>query len=352
MIFASDNWAGASENVVSAVVEAARRGGPAYSGDSLTKAVERRFNDVFQRDVRVFFVGTGTAANALALSAYARPGGVLFGHRLAHINVDEAGASSLFGGGTQLRSLDGPGARFDAQSLRGAIAEYPEGNVHHGRPVAVSVTELSELGTAYHPGEIAAIAAVAHANRMAVHMDGARFASAVAALGVSPAELTWKAGVDVMSFGATKNGCLAAEAVVFFDPAAAGEFGLIRQRAGHGFSKAWFIAAQMDSYLADGHWLVLAGHANAMAARLAGAIRSSGSARLAVDPDGNEIFAVLPADVDRKLKAEGVIYHPWPGENFPPDKRPQSDEVSVRLVTSFATTADEIDRFADLIAAG
>ena len=213
MIFASDNWSGASDKVLAALADAAKHGGPAYSGDPLTKSVERQFAAVFEREVSVFFVGTGTAANALALSAYARPGGVVFCHREAHSNIDEAGAVGLFGGGLKLHLLDGDGARISAETLDRALALYPEGNVHHGLPVAVTLGDLTELGQTYAPQEIAAIAEVAHRRGLAVHIDGARFGNAVAALGVTPAELTWKAGVDAMSFGGTKNGCLAAEAV-------------------------------------------------------------------------------------------------------------------------------------------
>ena len=173
-----------------------------------------------------------------------------------------------------------------------------------------------------------AIADVAHADGCAVHMDGARFANAVAALGVSPADITWRAGVDVLSFGGTKNGCLAAEAVVFFDPAPVRDAVFQRQRAGQGFSKNWFIAAQFDAYLKDDHWLDLAGHANAMAARLAAAIGQSADARLALKPDGNEIFAILSKAADERLKAAGVVYYPWSAETLPAEARPRPDEVA------------------------
>ena len=174
---------------------------------------------------------------------------------------------------------------------------------HSGQAVAVSLTEITELGAAYRPDEVRAIADVAHAHGCAVHMDGARFANAIAALGCSPADITWRAGVDVLSFGGTKNGCLAAEALVFFDKAPARDAAFQRQRAGQGFSKNWFIAAQLDAYLKDDHWLELAGHANGMAARLAAAIERSGEGRLALRPDGNEIFAVLSKAADERLKA-------------------------------------------------
>jgi threonine aldolase len=351
MRFASDNWSGASEPVLASLVAAARRGGPAYGGDELSRALGRRFSELFEREVAVFLVSTGTAANALAVSSFAKPGGVVFCTRDAHIAVDEAGACEFFGGGTKLVGLDAAEGKLSAATLAAAFARYPEGVVHHGRPVAVSVTQLTELGTAYRPDEIAAIAEVARARGAALHLDGARFAGAVAGLGASPADLTWRAGVDVMSFGGTKNGCVAAEAVIFFDPSQARDFGFARQRAGQGVSKAWFLAAQLDAYLRDGHWLDLARHANGMAARLAASIRSSRGARLALEPAANEVFAVLPARLDAELKAAGAVYHPWSAEGVPAAGRPAEGEILVRLVTSFQTEDAEVERFASIVKA-
>ncbi len=350
MRFASDNWAGASERVMAAVAEAARHGGPAYGADSLTKTVEGRFAELFEREVAVFLVGSGTAANALALSAYARPGAIVFCHEQAHVVVDEAGAAEFFGGGLKLFGLPGARGKLTPDVLADGLARFPAGAVHHGQPVAVSLTEITELGAAYRPDEIAALAALAKGRGAAVHMDGARFAGAVAALDVSPADLTWRAGVDALSFGGTKNGCLAAEAVVFFDPAHARDFGFARQRAGQGFSKNWFIAAQFDAYLKDGHWLDLARHANRMGARLAAAMGSSPAARLALPPDANEIFAVLSRAADTRLRVAGAVYHPWSAEGLPFEKDANGGEVMVRLVTSFQTTVEEVDQFATVLA--
>jgi threonine aldolase len=221
--------------------------------------------------------------------------------------------------------------------------------VHRGQPVAVSLTEITEYGAAYRPDEIAALARVARTRGLAVHMDGARFAGAVAGLGVAPADISWRAGVDVLCFGGTKNGCLAAEAVIFFDPADARDFAFARQRAGQGYSKNWFIAAQFAAYLADDHWLDLARHANRMAARLVAAIENSASARLAIEPDANEIFAMLKTSTDAALRRAGAVYHAWSAAGLPQKVRPAADETLVRLVTSFQTTEAEIDRFAALL---
>ena len=351
MIFASDNWAGASDKVVSALSAVARRGGPAYGGDELTRSVETRFADFFEHEVKVFLVGTGTTANTLAIANYARPGGVVFCHRDAHINVDEAGASEFFSG-AKLIGIEGRDGKYTAEALGAAVARFGEGAVHHGQPVVASVSEVTELGAAYRPEEIAAISARARRRGLALHMDGARFAGAVAGLGVAPAELTWKAGIDVLSFGGTKGGCIAAEAVVFFNPADCRDFGFARQRAGHGFSKAWFIAAQFEAWLEGGHWLDLARHANHMGARMAQAIGASGTARLSLEPAANEIFAIMPMAVEARLKAAGAVFNRWAAESLPADERPGPDEVLVRLVTSFQTTEDEVDRFAAHLAKG
>ena len=346
MQFASDNWAGASPKVIDALAEAARAGGPAYGSDAITKSVERRFSELFERDVAVFLVASGTFANALGISAYARPGGVVLCHREAHIQVDEAGATEFFGGGLKVVPLEAAAGKLAPATVLEGLTQHPEGFLHHGQPVAVSITQITELGAAYRPEEVAAIGEAAKSRGCALHMDGARFANAVAALGGSPAEVTWRAGVDVLSFGGTKNGCFAAEAVVFFNPAHARDAGFARQRAGQGFSKNWFIAAQLAAYLDQDHWLHLARNANAMASRLAESLDRSADARLAFKPDGNEVFAILTSEADDRLSAAGAVYHPWSVESLPVHERPAAGERLVRLVTSWRTAAVEVDQFA------
>jgi len=349
MIFASDNWAGASEPVIAALAAAARKGGPAYGADDITKAVEKRFADLFEHEVAVFLVASGTFANSLSLSAFARPGGIVYAHRDAHIAVDEAGATEFSGGGLKIATLESDAGKISPVALAAALERFPGHGFHGGQPVALSVTQLTELGTAYTPAEVAALAKVAKGAGIAVHMDGARFANAIAGLGVSPAEMTWRAGVDVLSFGGTKNGCIAAEAVIFFDPKQAADAGYVRQRGGQGFSKNWFIAAQLAAYLDKDHWLELARHANAMAARLAEAIRRSKRLRLAFEPAGNEVFATMETGIDQKLRAAGARYYPWTPESLPVAERPGPGEILVRLLTSWQTTAAEIDRLGGLL---
>jgi threonine aldolase len=349
MIFASDNWSGAHERIINALADAGRAGGPVYGNDDLTKSVEKRFAEVFEHEVALFLVASGTIANALSLSAYARPGGLVFCHHEAHINVDEAGALHLFSGGMQLIGVDAEAGKIAPDTLIERMAGFREGDVHQGQPVALSITNITELGAAYMPAEVAALAKVAKARGMALQMDGARFANAVASLGVTPAELTWKSGVDVLSFGGTKNGCIAAEAVVFFNPAHARDVGYARQRAGQGFSKNWFIAAQLDAYLRDDHWLKMARQSNATAARLAAALSASRRARLAFQPAGNEVFAILENGLDEKLRAAGAKYYPWVPSSLPVAERPGAGETMVRLVTSWQTTEAEVDKFAALL---
>ena len=349
MIFASDNWAGASDKIIDALAEAARSGGPAYGGDALTADVQARICDLFEHDAAVFFVASGTVANALALSAYARPGGIFLAHREAHVLVDEAGAAEFFSGGNRVLGLDADLGKLSPDTLAASLGRLADREVHHGQPVAVSLTQITEYGTVYRPDEVAALAGLAHEHKLKVHMDGARFAGAMAALDVSPGDVTWRAGVDVLAFGGTKNGCIAAEAVIFFNPDDARDFAFARQRAGQGYSKNWFIAAQFGAYLDGGHWLELAGQANRMAARLATAIDQSDLGRLALVPEANEVFAILATSADARLREAGAKFYPWTADGFSAGARAGADEVMVRLVTSFQTSEAEVDRFAAVL---
>lgn len=350
MNFASDNWAGADPRIVAAVASAAGGFAPAYGNDALTARVTEQFSNLFGREVAVFFVATGTAANALALSAWQRPGGAVLCHREAHIRTDEGGAPEFLGD-LRLVGLEGEAAKFDAEELGRALARFTPGFVHHGQPVAVSISQLTEFGAAWRPDEIAAVAEVASTRGLALHMDGARFGNAVAGLGADPADLTWRAGVSVLSFGGTKGGCLGAEAVVFFDPAEAADFAYRRKRAGQLLSKSRFVAAQFEAYLRDGLWLELATHANAMAGRLAEGVRAAGG-RLAAPADGNQLFAILPRAVLAALREAGASFYEWDAAALSEEGRPAEDEGLIRLVTSFASTADEVDRFVGIAAGG
>ncbi len=349
MNFASDNWAGAAAPIAAALAEIGHEPAPAYGGDDITRDVETALSELFEHEVAAFLVPTGTAANALGLTALARPGGLVFCHDEAHINTDEGGATEFL---TDLKliGLAGEDGKLTPESLAAAIDRYPPDPGRHGQPVVLSLTNLTEFGTGYTPSEVAVLADQAHQVGLAVHLDGARFANAVLGLSASPADLTWKAGVDVLSFGGTKNGCWQAEAVVFFDTARAIDFAFIRKRAGHVVSKHRFIAAQMKAYLEADLWLRLAGHANHMADRLREGIVATGG-RLPADFVGNETFAILPRTAIAAARAAGATFYEWTADSVAPAKRPSADEEIIRLVTSFATTSEDVDRFLSAIGA-
>ncbi len=348
MIFASDNWAGAHPRIASAL--AAHAGGfePAYGNGPLDAKVQAKFAEIFERDVAVFFVGTGTAANALSLVSADRPGGVSFCHRESHVMDDECGAPEYFTGGSRLHAVDGALGRMDPDNLTSAIGRFAGDNVHAGRAAAVTITQATEIGTLYTPDQIRKISGIARQHGLPLHMDGARFANALVSLGVTPAEMTWKSGVDMVSFGGTKNGCWCAESVLMFDMDRAKEFGFIRKRAAQLFSKSRFIAAQFDAYFEDGLWLETATHANAMASRLAGHVAASASMRLAWQPQANEVFVVMTQDTADALQQKGVHFYDW---NTPRAFASQiaPGERLWRFVTSFGTTVEDVDRFGELL---
>lgn len=347
MHFASDNWAGAAPEIVHAIAEEAKRYAGAYGASALDRSVNDLFGSVFERDVAVFFVATGTAANSIALAATDRPGGVVLCHSDSHIVADECGAVSFQTGGSRLRSLAGRCGKISAADLKAAINTYSPDFVHGGQAMAISITQATEAGTTYSLEEIASISDVARSHGLPLHMDGARFANALVALDVSPAEMTWRSGVDLLSFGGTKNGCIAAEAIIVFDPALAEQLPYLRMRAGHLFSKMRFVSAQFRAYLKDDLWLGLAAHANAMADRLREAIGASGTADLAWHTETNEVFVAMPAALARRLRESGAEFHDWPHTR---DFVPSGDKVLIRLVTSFATEPDHIETFAGMLA--
>ena len=338
MNFASDNWAGATPAVMAAIERANGGFAPAYGGDDVTARAVERFSAVFEREVEVFFVATGTAANALCMSAAARVSGLVLCTAEAHLNTDEYNATEFFTG-MKLVPVASEAGRMVPEALAGVLGRLRKG--HAGPPAALSLTNATEYGTVYDPGEVAALSGLARAEGMAVHIDGARFGNAVAATGATPAELTWKAGVDLMSFGGTKNGCLAAEAIVVFEPGRFPDLANLRQRAGHGMSKTRFVAAQFEGYFEDDNWLKTAGHANTMAGRLADGLRLRNDARLPFVGTANELFPIVPAALADRLRAGGARFHVW-------SELPDGD-VMLRLVTSFATTPAEVEQFLGLL---
>jgi threonine aldolase len=270
-------------------------------------------------------------------------------HQESHIVTSECGAPEFFGGGLKLVGLPGEGAKVAADTLRNVLAAREWGGPHHVTPAVLSLTQASEAGTIYQLDDLVRLSGIAHGHGMSVHIDGARFANALVTLGATPAQATWKCGVDVLSFGATKGGAMAAEAVVFFDKARGAAMGERRKRGGQLVSKHRFIAAQFEAYFAGDLWLTLARHANRLAARLAERLSAAGFAPV-WPVEANLVFVVLPQAVDQRLRAAGASYYAMHREGLPASVTINPGDVLARLVTSFATTEPEVDRFAALAA--
>jgi threonine aldolase len=347
MEFASDNAAGVAPAILDAMVRANDGHAAGYGDDAITRRLERRLCELFERDVAVFLVGIGTAANALALAHLTPPWGAVLCHPEAHAMVHECGAPEFFGGGLRLVGVEGAGGKLEPGPVTAALDRHFGLRPHQIVPSALSLTQATEYGTVYGTGEIAALATLAHERGLAVHMDGARFGNAVARLGLTPAEASWRAGVDVLSFGATKGGALAAEAIIFFDPARAEAMAERRKRGGHLFSKHRFVSAQFEAFLADGLWLKLAAHANGMADRLAAALAS-----VRLKPlwpvDANIVFVLLPLALHERLQAAGAHYYVIHTDRSDPANVP-AGFVLARLVTSFATMESSVDNFIALV---
>ncbi|KEP70994.1 low specificity L-threonine aldolase [Thioclava sp. BHET1] len=344
MNFASDNTSGAHPRIMEALAAANEGHVPSYGADPRTQAVEARLREIFEApEARVYLVATGSAANALSCAVLTDPWGAIFCHRNAHIEEDECGAPEFYTGGSKLVLVDGADAKMDPGALQRTIAHTGRGGIHNVQRGMVSITNATEAGAVYTPAEVSALSAIARQFELPVHMDGARFANALIAAGCTPAEMTWKAGVDVLSFGGTKNGCMGVEAVVIFDPKRAWEFELRRKRGGHLFSKHRFLAAQMQAYLEGDLWLSLATHANEMAAKLSSGIVEAPGAKLVHPTQANAVFASLPRGAHRRAQGAGAYYYLWP---FDQSLEGAPEELlAARLVCSWATTPDEIDVF-------
>jgi len=346
MDFASDNTAGASQAILKAVLATNEGTAPAYGADPLTAKAARLLEDVFEREIACFLVPTGTAANALALGAISPPFGAIFCHAQAHVMEDECGAPEMFTAGAKLVGIAGGAGKIAPADFNSTLADFPRGLEKQVQPAALSLSQVTESGTIYTCEELAGLAAIAHDAGLVVHMDGARFANALVSLQCSPAEMSWKAGIDVLSFGATKNGAFACEAVIFFDPSKAACLPYQRKRSGHTLSKGRFLGAQMAAYLENNHWLDLAAQANGHAKRLAAGLAKVPGVRMPWPCEANEIFAILPGAIDTALKSGGARYYSWRFSGFSADcPPPVKDEAFVRLVTSYATLPSEVDCF-------
>lgn len=328
----SDNAAGVAPEILEAVQAANTGSALAYGGDDLTAHLQEVVRAVFEHPTaRVFPVTSGTAANALGLSAATPPWGAVLCHRSAHIITAEGGATSLLGGGAVMQGVDGAHGLIEPEHLRRTLESVRWGDPHESQPSVLSLTLPSDLGTVYQPDQVTQLTAIAREFGLRVHLDGARIANAVAALGCSPADVSWRAGVDVLSLGATKNGALSAEAIVAFDDKVADELVYRTKRSGHVTSKMRFQSAQVAAYLTDGLWLRLATNANQRMTALVADLQSLASygVRLQERIDVNMAFVELPAPaIDLAIEAGLLFYRMGP--------------TGVRLVTSWQTTAAEV----------
>jgi len=336
MNFSSDNAYGAAPEIVQAMAAAGISPEPSYGEDQFTKRLSSRLAEIFEHEVAVFPVSTGTAANALSLATLCPPHGAVFCHAESHIVMDECAATEFLGGGLRLVALPGAHGKVAPAAIEAALPSFRRG-VHSSLPSAVSLTQATEYGTVYTPVEVAAVTAAARKAGMAVHMDGARFANALCHLGCHPADITWRAGVDVLCFGATKNGACGAEAVIFFDRAKVRDFEYRRKRSGHLLSKMRFASAQLLAYLESDLWLHHASRANALAAQLAAGLAAVPGVKLAQPVEANEIFVYLPEALANRLRSDGAAFYDW--------EPPAAGRVLARLVTSFATPETAIADF-------
>ena len=328
--FRSDNTGRAAPEILEALLRANRGTALGYGGDDWTAALQQRFCELFETTVRVFPVATGTAANALALASLGPSWGIVYCSEVAHINTAEANATGFFGGGLKLAAVGGDHGRINADRLADALAGIAPGQIHRGQPSAVNLTQATDLGGVYTLDQIRAVADVAKGRGLKIHMDGARFANALARLGCSPAEATWRSGVDIMSFGATKNGGALCDAIVVFAPDLADGLAVQLRRAGQVWSKMRFASAQLIAYVEKGLWLDMARASNAIAARIAAGLRDISGARLLAPVEANELFLELPSTVMDALEGAGFQFY-------------RRSKSLARFVCRFDTTEAEAD---------
>jgi threonine aldolase len=336
-LFASDNVTSACPEVMDALIKANLGIANSYGDDEWSSTLKTTLSEVFETELEVYLAVTGTASNALALSALAPVYGKIYCHELSHINTDECGAPELFTGGAKLNSMRSSNGRVQAKDLEEIVRG--SGNVHVTQPSVVSITQSCETGTVYQLQEIRDIAKIAHEHAMSVHMDGARFANALVSLDVSPAEMTWKSGVDVLTLGGTKNGCLAAEAIIFFKPEMVGDFPFLHKRSGQMLSKMRFISSQMNAYVSDDVWIKNAKHANTMAKILSEGLNHFSNIELAYPTESNEVFVHLPRDVIDYLNSSGYDIN-----------EEELDGKAVRFVTAWDTKVEDVENLLEKLA--
>ena len=349
MYFGSDNQTGASAQVLGMLTTANNEYTHGYGDDRWTHQAIEALKTLFECDLEAYFVATGTAANSLALSCMVQPWEAILCHDSAHIILDESTAPELFTGGARMLGVSNGEGKISPQHLQDYFQTTGTDYPHNVRAAALSITQASESGLVYTPAEISTLSAVAEKNGLSVHMDGARFANAVASQQCTPAELSWKAGVDVLCLGATKCGALCAEVVIFFNKDLAATFTHRRKRSGHLLSKGRVFGSQMVGWLQDDHWLELAQHANAQAAKLAETINTIDGLRLVWPVESNELFVIMPKGLAAHLQDAGAEFYDWYVTTLPPNITIGEQEIFARLVTSFVTQDAQREAFCDLI---
>lgn len=338
MNFRSDNESPAAAPILAAIQEANLGTAWAYAEDQWSERLDSAFSEMFGTNTTVLPVSTGTVANSIALATVTPPWGSVFCHRNAHILNDESGAPEFYGNGLRLVPIDGANGKFTAASLQQAIRATEGHGVHSYQASAVSLTQSTESGTVYQPAEITSICETASQHGLVAHLDGARFGNAVAALGCHPGDVSWRAGIRLLSFGASKNGCMAAEALLIFDDNSSGADGLreraerLRKRSGHLLSKMRYVSAQLLAYIQDDLWLNMARHANAQAAHFAAVVEAHPEAALEYSVEANEVFVRWTGAGFRRLEEAGIQFLTWPGR----------DDLA-RFVFSHCTLAEETE---------
>jgi len=349
MQFGSDNQTGASQQVLNTLISANTGFTHGYGDDHWCELAKEALMQVFDCELDIFFVVTGTAANSLALSCLVQPWETILCHHQAHILLDESTAPEFFSGGARLIPITHNACRLELRHLEHFFDSVSPEIPHTPTAKALSITQTNEAGQVYSVEEVSALCSLAHGHKLHVHMDGARFANAVAALGCTPADISWKAGIDVLTLGATKCGALAAEAVIFFNQELASSFIHRRKKSGHLISKGRLLGAQFVGWLKDNYWLELAKLANSRAKQLEVKLTPISVVKQVWQCQANEIFLIMPGKLAKELQTAGAEFYQWPVSLLPKGIKLDKKDVFVRLVTSFATTNEHITDFCDLI---
>lgn len=345
MFFGSDNQSCASQVVLDAIINANQGFTHGYGDDQYTQEAIAQLEAVFECPLSVFFVATGTAANCLSLAALVKPWQTILCHQHAHVFMDESTAPEWFTSGARMVGIAQTHNKLSSQVLEQYLVKAGDDLPHNPQVGAVTITQANELGQVYTVEEIQSISQVCKSHNIKLHMDGARFANAVAALNCSPADITWKAGIDILSLGATKSGALCAEAIVVFNPDVKDALMHLRKRSGHLISKGRLFGAQFSAWLKDQHWLTLALHANAQASQLANQLKSCADIDVIFPVQANEIFMLLPTALAQYLRENDAEFYDWYPQTLPENIQHTENQSYVRLVTSFLTSDEHIENF-------